>query len=117
MDESLVLLQQSSQQLGNQLHDFKRHTHAAFRTHELPKEAVQQQRREITEHPTGHRKKEARSVSLPKTFNLNIYKFHAMGDYVDMIKMFGTTDSYTTHVMSQLWISLCLRAPDLMGII
>ena len=116
-DESLVLLQQSSQHLGNQLRRFKRHTCAAFSTHELPKEAVQWQRREIAEHAAGHQKKEPRSASLPKTFNLDIYKFHALGDYVDMIKTFSTTDSYTIHVVSRLRISLRLRAPELIGTI
>ena len=65
----------------------------------------------MAEYAAGHRKKEPQSALLLKTFNLNIYKFHALGDYVDMIKMFGTTDSYTTQVVSQLPISLRLQAP------
>jgi hypothetical protein len=36
---------------------------------------------------------------LTKQFNLNTYKFHALGDYVSMIRMFGTTDSFTTQVV------------------
>ena len=35
----------------------------------------------------------------PKTFNLLTSKFHALGDYVNMIKMFGTTDSYSTQIV------------------
>jgi hypothetical protein len=34
-----------------------------------------------------------------KGFNLNTYKFHAMGDYVETIKVLGTTDSYTTEMV------------------
>jgi hypothetical protein len=33
----------------------------------------------------------------PKTLNLNTYKFHALGDYVNTIRKFGTTDSYSTE--------------------
>ncbi|KAG2046937.1 hypothetical protein BDR06DRAFT_1014331 [Suillus hirtellus] len=33
-----------------------------------------------------------------KKFNLSTYKFHAMGDYVRTIKLFGTTDSFTTQI-------------------
>jgi hypothetical protein len=36
----------------------------------------------------------------PKTFNLLTSKLHALGDYVNMIKMFGTTDSYSTQIVS-----------------
>jgi hypothetical protein len=33
----------------------------------------------------------------PKQFNLNTYKFHALGDYCNTIRRFGTTDSYSTQ--------------------
>jgi hypothetical protein len=33
----------------------------------------------------------------PKTLNLNTYKWHALGDYADTIRKFGTTDSYSTE--------------------
>jgi hypothetical protein len=32
-----------------------------------------------------------------KTFNLQTYKLHALGDYVSSIRRFGTTDSYSTQ--------------------
>jgi hypothetical protein len=32
-----------------------------------------------------------------KTFNLNTYKIHALGDYVATIRQYGTTDSYSTE--------------------
>lgn len=33
----------------------------------------------------------------PKTFNLSTYKLHSLGDYVDTIRKYGTTDSYSTE--------------------
>lgn len=35
-----------------------------------------------------------------KTLNLNTYKWHALGDVVPAIRLFGTTDSYSTQIVS-----------------
>jgi hypothetical protein len=35
-----------------------------------------------------------------KQFNIETYKFHAIGDYVDNIRLLGTTDSYSTELVS-----------------
>ena len=40
------------------------------------------------------------ATRLPKGFNLNTYKFHALGDYTAAIRQFGTTDSYSTEIVS-----------------
>lgn len=37
------------------------------------------------------------TAKLQKRFNLSTYKYHAMGDYPEMIHAFGTTDSYSTQ--------------------
>lgn len=52
----------------------------------------------ITEGATSVKK----GVPLPKprTLNLFTYKFHALGDYVRTIRLFGTTDSYSTQIVS-----------------
>jgi hypothetical protein len=56
-----------------------------------------------------HRMSRQRTQTVPstskgakrcKTFNLLTSKFHALGDYVNTIKMFGTTDSYSTQIVS-----------------
>jgi hypothetical protein len=39
------------------------------------------------------------SGPLLKTFNLNTYKVHALGDYTAHIRRYGTTDSYSTEVV------------------
>ncbi|KAJ3804112.1 hypothetical protein F5876DRAFT_70902 [Lentinula aff. lateritia] len=38
------------------------------------------------------------SESRRKLFNLNTYKFHALGDYPWTLRTFGTTDSYSTQL-------------------
>ena len=32
-----------------------------------------------------------------KTFNLDTYKYHSLGDYAEHIRQYGTTDSYSTE--------------------
>ena len=37
-----------------------------------------------------------------KSFNLNTYKFHSLGDYVRTIRLRGTTESYSTQPVRSL---------------
>jgi len=51
----------------------------------------------------------------PKNLNLFTYKFHALGDYVASIKWFGTTDSYSTQIVSNtvvIWSLSCSNTTD-----
>jgi hypothetical protein len=48
---------------------------------------------------------EKKKDHLPKTLNLNTYKFHALGDYTRMIRRYGTTDSYSTEVVGGILLS------------
>ena len=104
--DSLALLRQALRQLGTEMRRFQRVTCPAFATKELPCETAQRHRRETAALLSGRRQKSMGSLSLPKVFNINTYKFHALGDYEQMIRLFGTTDSYTTQVVS-------LQYPDL----
>jgi len=99
-ETSLKLLGQSLRQLSDQIRKFQSCTCVAFQTVELPNEAAQRQRQEVAELQSGQRTKPSHSGPQCKTFNINTYKFHALGDYVGTIRMFGTTDSYTTQVVS-----------------
>ena len=98
-DNTLALLDQALRRLAAQVRQFQKVTCPSFETKELPQESAQRQRREVAEIQIGHCQKPSKSSSLPKAFNLNTYKFHALGNYTQMIKMFGTTYSYTTQVV------------------
>ena len=37
-----------------------------------------------------------------KALNLLVYKVHALGDYSNTIRLFGTTDSFSSQVVSPL---------------
>lgn len=44
----------------------------------------------------------SKESKLQKTFNMCTYKLHALGDYVAAIARYGTTDNYSTQVVSHL---------------
>ena len=94
-EDSLKLLELSLKQLTKQLRRFVKVTCAAFETKELPVKAAARRRWEITQ---------AKNLNSPrpKSFNLLTYKFHALGDYVQTIWLFGTTDSYSTQIVSTI---------------
>ncbi|KAG2100219.1 uncharacterized protein F5147DRAFT_777132 [Suillus discolor] len=100
-DETLNLLDTATVTLGKQLRHFQRHTCVAFNTKELKREAERRQRqqsRNLVQHGTGEASTStSQTTRRPKTFNLQTYKLHALGDYSTSIRNFGTTDSYSTE--------------------
>jgi hypothetical protein len=116
-DTTLSILDNETTILGQQLRDFQSKTCPHFQTRELKSEAAARQRRQSKKGMTvnsslptiSKRKPEAANQRLPKMLNLQTYKAHAVGDYVDAIKRYGTTDSYTSEIVSVL---LCVHRPS-----
>ena len=127
-DPSLEILDNITVSLGEQLQLFQQKTCSVFPTRELRREAETRQRRsmaikgkasslktpavgsppETGSSSTGqvHTKASGlRCARRPKTLNLNTYKYHALGDYASMIRKYGTTDSYSTEVVSRLFFA------------
>lgn len=91
-DSTLDLLEAVTREFGRLMRKFRDKTSDEFDTTELPREA-------------SARNGGARS-SKKKKLNLNTYKFHALGDYVATIRLFRTTDSYSTQLVSNIfWIA------------
>lgn len=98
-ETTLSALDETFRCLSRQLRKFRNFTCAAFTTMELPKEQSARERnatgqRSVFDNPdpeSGGRK--------AKKFNLNTYKFHAMGDYLQTIRLFGTVDSFTSQIV------------------
>ena len=88
-DSTLDLLESVTREFGRLARQFRDKTSDKFNTVELP-------------HKAGARKGGAK-----KKLNLNTYKFHALGDYVATIRLFGTTDSYSTQLVSSILSSCC----------
>ena len=99
-EDTVALLDQALRRLGTQIRKFQHITCTVFQAKELPQETARRVRRELTDLQSGRRTKAVKSESLPKAFSINTYKFHALGDYGKTIQLFGTTDSYTTQVVS-----------------
>jgi len=100
-DHSLDLLDKATRLLRDQLRRFQKFTCTAFKTMELPLETAAWQRQQERNLDTST---STTCGARPKSFNLATYKFHALGDYVHNIRLFGTTDSYTTQLVSSLHI-------------
>jgi hypothetical protein len=110
-DVLLDILESTTKDLGQRLRDFESETCSAFETRELKREAEARQRRQIkvaTEHnaaSTPGITDQKNIARKRKFFNLNTYKTHSLGDYVRTIRMYGTTDSYSTEPVSSFYLS------------
>jgi hypothetical protein len=104
-DRTLEVLDSLTTTLGKQLREFASKTASKYRTEELPREVNSRKQRQGKDKssdagPGSSGSKDA--GRRPKGLNLNTYKFHALGDYVETILTYGTTDSYSTEIVSRL---------------
>ncbi|EGO23151.1 hypothetical protein SERLADRAFT_371382 [Serpula lacrymans var. lacrymans S7.9] len=95
-DNTLKILDAVTKSLGDKLHRFAANTCSAFCTRELRGKADAQRRRQIQQ-GTDIQLTSSGAAQKPKTFNLQTYKLHALGNYPAQIRFFGTTDSYSTE--------------------
>ena len=93
-EHTLTSFEQLTADLGVLLRHFTMVTCPAFNTVELPRESAARLRR--TANNPGARASGSGGARL-KTFNLNTYKIHALGDYPQTIRERGTTDNYTSQ--------------------
>ena len=93
-------LERLTTELGKLMREFRDTTQSAFATFELPKETAARQRRQTS----GKGKEKSvpgnSSGKKPKNLNLFTYKWHALGDYVQAIRLFGGSDGFSTQVVS-----------------
>jgi hypothetical protein len=101
--------------LGQALRRFTNTTCKAFVTKELPREEAAHGRRKAAAaakdkgkgkapaEPTK-RKGKKKDGANAKLFNMLTYKLHALGDYVKNTWLYGTTDNYSTQVVSAFFV-------------
>jgi hypothetical protein len=109
MEHTLNHLNQTTITIGQELQSFQAWTRG-FNTVELPCETAAREHRRwkkatlenatnslslSQDHPASSRSEKTSAQSKVKYLNLLTYKFHVLGDYVQIIKIFGTTDSYS----------------------
>lgn len=102
----------STTRLGNIVRKFAKKVCSKYQTKELPTEHAIRTRRQAKKAAANAQNQSAsRALNTAtssrhnKKFNMNTYKFHALGDYVPSIRLFGTPDSYTSQLVST-WLSL-----------
>jgi len=87
--------------LGKLMRDFEHSICSKFQTYELPREVEARKRREqarrlgVDPAPAS-----TAGEKRTKTLNLSTYKWHALGDYVPTIKLFGGSDGFSSQLVS-----------------
>lgn len=99
-DITLDIMDSVTSELGNAFRQFQSKVCPAYDTRELLRETMARQRRQARKAGSTMGEKSSSGRRLAKGLNLNTYKFHSLGDYVESIRRYGTTDSYSTEVVS-----------------
>lgn len=97
---SLATLRELTHLFGIRIRHFVTHICPTYDTRELPKEEAARIRRQTKQRAQQRLSQPATaSVGAKKKryFNLETFKLHSMGDYVNQISWAGTTDSYSTQ--------------------
>ncbi|KAI0071487.1 hypothetical protein K474DRAFT_1606851, partial [Panus rudis PR-1116 ss-1] len=100
-DSSLTCLQEATVSLGSKLRAFAKNICPLYDTRELPSEvsARGRRRRKKGQGASGAQTSSTAPAPKKKLLSLITYKLHALGDYVNHIITFGTTDSYSTQTV------------------
>ncbi len=101
-DATLDYMDQTTQEFGKLMRQFRDISNANFATVELEREKTARYRRNAEKAGApGKSDVPKETGKKPKALNLNTYKYHAMGDYVPFIRHFGPTDSYSTQLVRE----------------
>ena len=107
---TLESLEQTTRALGSILRQFLREVCSSYATKELPTEEAARVRRRANNAAQGKGSKmSGRTGPAGVVFNMNTYKLHALGNYVASIWRYGTTDNYSTQVVSHFRCSRLLN--------
>jgi hypothetical protein len=97
-DLTLDILDDVTTALGKAFRHFQQKICPIYGTRELPREANARYRRRQNTDGTAEVSTDAEPSK--KYFNIQTYKYHCLGDYVKTIRQLGTTDSFSTTVVS-----------------
>ena len=107
-DETLDIFDRVTKDLGSHIRSFASDTCPSFVTKELSREAEARRRRQGQQNlgkssgpqgATSHR-----HGQQPKGLNLQTYKLHALADYPSQIRLYGTTDWYSTQIVCFVFV-------------
>jgi hypothetical protein len=106
-EHTLKLLEDTTISLGRAFRSFVKDTCSCFATRELQREADARNRCQLAS-ASVDRTFSLNTTRRPKNFNLQTYKFHSLGDYAATIRRYGTSDSYTTEIVSDSNWMVCI---------
>lgn len=125
---TLAMLESTTVLLASQFRKFQLQTCDVIKTMELPKETEARSRQAAAKASAKDQNgaqaqvrgggEASKSGQRAKTFNIATYKYHALADYANTIRQFGTTDSYTTEIVSvrsQVFGYSCADLPEREG--
>ena len=99
-DETLNIFEKVTEDLGDCIRSFALDICPQFSTKELVREADARCRHQGQQNSSRSSRSQGAILGhgqRPKGFNLQTYKLHALADYPSQIRMYGTTDSYSTQ--------------------
>ena len=102
-DETLAIFEGVTKDLGDHIRNFVSDTCPHFATKELLCEAEARRRRghqKLSDSNRSNVTTQHRYGQQPKGLNLQTYKLHALVDYPSQVRMYGTTDLYSTQSVS-----------------
>lgn len=88
--------------LGDLIRNFVSNTCSSFAAKELPRETEARRRRQVQQNQKKLKQPQGVTRQL-KTLNLQTYKLHALADYPSQIRLYGTTDSYSTQSVRMIF--------------
>ncbi|KAJ3825180.1 hypothetical protein F5880DRAFT_1611327 [Lentinula raphanica] len=94
-ETTLGWLETITKEVGKLMRAFRDKTALDFETFELPREQEARAQRQGGTQASSTNQSGSKKVRI---LNLFTYKFHAMGDYVPTIRLFATTDNYSTQI-------------------
>jgi hypothetical protein len=131
-DQTLKILDDVTVHMGAEFRAFVKKTCPSFATQELPCETDARKRRVLKKmqsqsgSQSGHETKDLEGElskapwRRPKSFSLQKYMYHLLGDYADTIRQFGTSDSFSTesvrnHASTMVAVLTLCRAMNNVG--
>ncbi|KAG2056709.1 hypothetical protein BDR06DRAFT_1039209 [Suillus hirtellus] len=100
-ESTLSVLDKTFKCLTHQLHKFQKFTCNTFTTMELPKERAAHKHKATHQCLTSDIPDAGGGGQRTKKFNMNTYKFHTIGDYLQTIQLFGMIDSFTSQIVCE----------------
>lgn len=98
IEPTLALLDEETSRIGEELRSFEDNVCSGYTTVELPRESRVRNRKD---NGAGSGVVPGSTQARLRRFNMSTYKFHSLGDYPAMIRKYGTTDSYSTEIVSR----------------